>query len=67
MAEKCIEDDGEEGMENNNQFEGIDEMTPEQLEELHKLQQIQMNQYLENEQNHENEQEKEKIYNINNY
>ena len=57
VAEKCIEDNGEEGMENENEIVGIDEMTPEQLEELHKLQQIQMNQYLENEQNQEKEQE----------
>ena len=52
VAEKFTEDDvEEEGIINDNEIGGVDEeMSPEQIEELHKLQQMQMNQYLENEQ-----------------
>ena len=48
VNEKCTEDEDEEegGIVNDNEMEGADEeMTPEQLEQLHKLEQMQMNQY----------------------
>jgi len=48
VNEKCTEDeDEEEGIVNDNEMiDGTnEEMTPEQLEQLHKLEQMQMNQY----------------------
>ena len=48
VNEKCTEDeDEEEGIVNDNEMmDGAnEEMTPEQLEQLHKLEQMQMNQY----------------------
>jgi hypothetical protein len=67
VAEKCTEDDEEEGIVNDNEMEGeegvqgmIGQMTPEQIEQM-KL--YQMNQYMVDEQNQEKDNKNEINFN----